>query len=61
MRSHPRTTRLDFEVAMALERLDLREDKINCGKAQIICTACEQIKTIQGSPFEQGTTRHRIV
>jgi hypothetical protein len=46
---------------MALERLDLREDKINCGKAQIICTACEQIKTIQGSPFEQGTTRHRIV
>ena len=29
--------------------------------AQIICTGCEQTKTIQGSPYVQGSSRCRVV
>ena len=45
----------------AEERLNFHAEKINRDRAQIICTRCEQTKTLQGSPYAQGSSRRRVV
>ena len=43
----------------AKDRIGFLADKLERQKAQILCTKCEKIKTVQGSPYAQGTSRKR--
>lgn len=48
----------DSPSKTALRNHDFQQAKIARGHAHIICTECEQTKTIQGSPFAKGSSRN---